>query len=84
MLLHPTARLQGPLRLLHFLDALLTAMHVLQELQGSVRLIALLACADRCTVADHAGFQAFPLHVLKELQGMSGCMPISHALIAAL
>ena len=28
-----------------------------------------LACAARCTVADHVSFYTFPLHVLKELQG---------------
>ena len=33
--------------------------HVLKELQGLDRPLALLACADCCTVAEHAGFQAF-------------------------
>ena len=61
---------------------LTTASH--KEQQGLVRLHSLLACTDRCIAGDHSRFQATPLHVLKEFQGLVRLLPVSHALIAAL
>ena len=52
--------------------------HFVQELQGTLSLAALFACADRDAAADHIGLQAALPHFLQQLKGAL----LLHALLA--
>ena len=57
---------------------------LLEELQGPLRKATLSACADQSAVGEHIVLDSILLHLLEELQALSGILLFPHALVRAL